>query len=217
LKSNCSDTSTAQDVVACWSDSSPDIDLLAPGAYVSSTGTGGGISTYLGTSQAAPHAAAVAALLKQSLPALSVDQIIERMKSTGTNVTDDLDDANPQTNRQTPRVDARVALLTSDDEDFDGDGCNNGQEYGPDEHTGGRRNPVLPWDYMNPTGDGMNRVDDILAVVNQYLVDQGEPGYTEATDRTYIGPNPWNLGPPNGTQRVDDIIGIRAQYLHDCA
>lgn len=216
LKSSCSDPTTAADVVACWSDSSPDLDLLAPGAYVTSTGRTGPTSTFLGTSQASPHAAAVAALAREALPGLALDQIIHRMKSTGTIITDDLDDGDPDTMRQTPRIDARVALLTNDNADYDGDGCTNGQEYGPDRNLGGQRNPLWEWDYMNPTGDGQNRVDDILMVVGQYFVDAGEPGYLQATDRSYVGPYLWSLGPPNGLQRIDDVIASISQYFADC-
>lgn len=31
-----------------------------------------------------------------------------------------------------------------------------------------------------------------------------------------MGPNPWNLGPPNGQQRVNDIRNVVKQYGHDC-
>jgi subtilisin family serine protease len=216
LKSSCSDPVTAADQVACWSDSSPELDILAPGGYITSTSRTGGSVAYIGTSQAAPHVAALSALVKEALPALTLDDIFWRMRATGTVLTDDLDDANPDTNRQTPRIDARVALLLDDNEDYDGDGCTNGQEYGTDQNTGGMRNPLLEWDYMNPTGDGMNRVDDVIAVVEQYFIDEGEPEYTTATDRTYIGPHAWSLGPPNGRQRIDDVIAAITQYFADC-
>jgi hypothetical protein len=81
------------------------------------------------------------------------------------------------------------------------------------------------YDYFNPTSDGMNRVDDIVKVVNQYFKDDNDanpglppyaPGYNPGTDRTVLGPNQWNLGPPNGTQRVVDILNIVKQYFHDC-
>ena len=63
-------------------------------------------------------------------------------------------------------------------------------------------------------------------VVNQYHKDDtdGNPGlppyiadYDPDTDRTTLGPNAWNLGPPNGQQRVDDILNAVYQYQHDCA
>jgi subtilisin family serine protease len=227
-ETDCTDQTTKADQVACWSNSDDTLDLLAPGARITSTGMGGGLSTYRGTSQAAPHAAGVAALLMQAVPGLSVDEIENRMKLTGTMITDDLHDNNANTNRQTPRIDARVALLTDPTQDYDGDGCPNGKEFGNNERLGGRRNPLNPWDYFNPTHDGKNRADDILAVVRQYNKNRylpsppnppntPNPDYTTATDRSFVGPNPWNLGPPDGLQRGDDILMAIAQYGHDCS
>jgi len=107
-----------------------------------------------------------------------------------------------------------------------GDGCPDYEELGPNQGLGGLRDPFNPWDYFNPTHDGENRTDDILMVVNQYHKDDNdanpglppyEPGYNPDTDRTYVGPNAWNLGPPNGQQRTDDILAEVAQYHHDCS
>ena len=85
------------------------------------------------------------------------------------------------------------------------------------ETSGGRRDPKNPWDYFNPTHDHQNRVDEILKVVHQFFKDIGNPAYTTDTDRTLLGPNAWNLGPPNGLQRVDDILNQVKQYFHDCS
>ncbi len=72
----------------------------------------------------------------------------------------------------------------------------------------------------------MNRGDDIMAVVDAYYMDDNDgtpglppyaPGYNPDTDRALVGPNAWNLGPPNGLQRVDDILNQVKQYFHDCA
>jgi hypothetical protein len=110
--------------------------------------------------------------------------------------------------------------------DYDGDGCPDSKEGGPNELAGGRRNPQNPHDYFNPSADGVNRVDDILLVVQAYFDDDSdgnpglppyEPGYNPDYDRTYVGPLAWNLGPPNGLQRVDDILNQVKQYFHDCA
>ena len=38
----------------------------------------------------------------------------------------------------------------------------------------------------------------------------------EDYDRSYVGPNPWNLGPPSGQILVDDILRVLKQYFHDC-
>ncbi len=101
--------------------------------------------------------------------------------------------------------------------DTDGDGCTDEQENGPDEKAGGRRDYKNPWDYFNPTGDGLNRVDDILAVVSHYYLRKGQDGYDEKYDRTYLGPNDWNLGPPDGRILVDDVLHAVRSYFHDCA
>jgi hypothetical protein len=113
--------------------------------------------------------------------------------------------------------------------DNDGDGCLDKVEarYQPgSEMYGGRRDPTNPWDYFNPRHDHQNRVDDILLVVHQFFKDDwdvnpGLPpymaGYNPDTDRTLLGPNAWNLGPPNGQQRVDDILHIVHQFFHDCS
>ena len=112
--------------------------------------------------------------------------------------------------------------------DADGDGCPNVNEQQAaigSEFSGGRRDFLNPFDYFNPTGDGLNRVDEILAVVNQYFDDayldspsdtMSNPSYNPGTDRTWLGPENWALGPPNGLQRVDDILNALKQYFHDC-
>ena len=115
--------------------------------------------------------------------------------------------------------------------DTDGDGCPDvkEQQTAPGSQTsGGLRDYLNPWDYFEPTHNGQNRINDILLVVHQYFIDQylpsppnppntPNPAYTTNTDRTTIGPNPWNLGPPNGQQRVDDILRVVQQYFHDCS
>ncbi len=217
-KTSCSDLGTAPDEVACWSDSDDSLDLLAPGAAITSTGSGGGMSVFLGTSQAAPHAAGVAALLLQAFPGLSVDELESRMKATGTLLTDDLDDGDAATNRTTPRVDARVALL-ADSEDSDGDGCANVEEFGSDAGVGGRRNPLNPWDFYDVNGDGIvNVFGDILPVANAFGPSTG-PNYDPSLDRSPPPPgaDPWDLGPPDGTITIDDILAVAAQFGHSCA
>ncbi len=103
--------------------------------------------------------------------------------------------------------------------DYDGDGCSDLAEINLNPKKGGKRDSVNPYDYLNPTGDGLNRVDDILAVVGQYFHDDpvGQTDWNSTTDRTGIlGGQAWNLGPPNGIQRVDDILAAVKHYFHDC-
>jgi PKD repeat protein/subtilisin family serine protease len=81
----CTDSSTAADQVACFSDSASFLSLLAPGSII----TAGGY-TFSGTSQATPHAAGAAAVLQSenlSTP-LTVDQVSARLEATGSPVTD---------------------------------------------------------------------------------------------------------------------------------
>ena len=111
-------------------------------------------------------------------------------------------------------------LCDGADSDADGDGCLNTDEQQTllgSERAGGRRDYLNPFDYFNPTNDRRNRIDDILRVVEQYFIDQGNSNYTAHTDRILVGQNAWNLGMPNGLQRVDDILNIVKQYFHDCA
>lgn len=55
-----------QDGVASFTNVSPELDLMAPGVGIESSGLGGGTDTKSGTSMAAPHASGCAALLLQS-------------------------------------------------------------------------------------------------------------------------------------------------------
>ena len=105
-------------------------------------------------------------------------------------------------------------------QDSDGDGCIDVREVqtAPDsQRTGGLRNPKDPWDYFNPTGDGRNRVDDILAEVQHFGSTVGDPGYDTKYDRTYTGPYMWISGPPDGSVMVADILAVIRQFGHDCA
>jgi len=104
---------TAADKVACWSNSDPSLDLLAPGCSIGSTGMNQFISVMCGTSQATPHAAAVAALVAGATSTITPNQIERVLESTGVVLTD------PANGVTTPRVDALAAF------DFDTDGILN--------------------------------------------------------------------------------------------
>lgn len=102
------------------------------------------------------------------------------------------------------------------DSDTDGDGCTDSEELGASPRLGGQRDPDNPWDYFNPTRDGTNRIDDVIAVMDHYFASEGEPAYDPIYDRSYLGPNYWNLGAPDSQIRVDDILHVAKQFFHDC-
>ncbi|MCH8850612.1 MAG: S8 family serine peptidase [Chloroflexi bacterium] len=237
------DASTFVDQVACFSQSSDLLDLLAPGAQTTTTGIGGVALTTAGTSFFSPAAIGVAALLKEALPGITPDEIVEVLTRTGVPVTDDFDPANVRT---TPRVDARAAVL---DDDFDLDGCTNGQEFGDNPEHGGVRNPEYFWDFYDvwthTSGiwerDGFITLFDVMATAArfgpsvyfnpsfysdpeaEYLANALSPPASEtewnaAYDRgPLIGPNTWDRGPPDGTINIaQDILAVAAQFGHTC-
>lgn len=59
------------------------VDVTAPGVLIASTAIGGGVEVRTGTSQAAPHAAGVAALIRQLRPNFSPKQVRETLQRGG--------------------------------------------------------------------------------------------------------------------------------------
>jgi len=100
----CAEATTAVDQVACFSNSSSMLDVLAPGAWIESATLGGGQRGDAGTSMATPHVAAVAALLLQVNRFLSPDTLEAQLITTGVPVRD------ARNGRVTPRVDAFAAV-----------------------------------------------------------------------------------------------------------
>lgn len=89
----CTDATTAVDKVACFSNSNALLDLMAPGAVITSTARNGGTTSMTGTSQAAPHVAGAAALLLhyrnlQNGGNLTPSQLQSVLNTTGVMVTD---------------------------------------------------------------------------------------------------------------------------------
>ncbi|MEX2158565.1 MAG: S8/S53 family peptidase [Dehalococcoidia bacterium] len=237
----CEDVTSAVDGAACLSNATTDLDMLGPGALTTAPWPGGGTLTGAGTSAAAPHVAAVAALMKQARPNLTPAQLEERLEETGTWVDDDLNDGNPASTLWKPRIDARVALLTNDAADYDQDGCSNGEEFGTNVELGGQRNPLDFWDFFDTPSPTRNKLvdlnNDIFGVAGRFGAnDNGGmapinrnsnplttpappvPAYHPAFDRSpAIGPNAWNLGPPDGIiDLFNDILPVAAQFGHTC-
>ncbi|MDE2963493.1 MAG: S8 family serine peptidase [Acidobacteriota bacterium] len=97
-------TETTRDEVSDFSNSSPDLDLLAPGRWIRSSVPGYGFGRAGGTSGAAPHVAGAWAVLKSKAPNASVEQVLSALKSTGVSVTDS------RNNITRPRIQVDAAL-----------------------------------------------------------------------------------------------------------
>ncbi|KAA0232600.1 MAG: hypothetical protein JJLCMIEE_03326 [Acidimicrobiales bacterium] len=108
-------TADTNDTVQWWSNSSSALDLLAPGASITSSVPGGGTATWSGTSMATPHVTGAWAVVAEADPAASVSEIEAALESAGVSVTD------PENGRVTPRIDLPGAL-GYDGEGDDGDG-----------------------------------------------------------------------------------------------
>lgn len=87
--------------------------MFAAGAFVTATGSSGGTSTYGGTSQAAPMAAACATALKQAAPASTVEQRMDAMKLSLTSIGDSA------SGRSYPFLDCRDAVRLVDPSRFE--------------------------------------------------------------------------------------------------
>lgn len=100
---NCTDFQTGADVPVCSSDGNAYLDFYAPGATITSDGLHGTTAQKAGTSMAAPHVAAAAALLFATKPSATVDEVEAVLKETGKPITD------PRNGVTTPRIDLEKA------------------------------------------------------------------------------------------------------------
>lgn len=100
----CQDATTGADQVTCFTNSNETTDVFAPGSRITSTGRGGGTSTFSGTSQASPMTAACAALLLEAEPSLSPHELEMLLKRSSTLVT------SPTNGLSFPRVDCEQSL-----------------------------------------------------------------------------------------------------------
>jgi hypothetical protein len=119
------------------------------------------------------------------------------------------------------------------DYDTDDDGCADGEEMGPSESLGGRRNALNFWDFFDvPTGPMLVR-DQAVSVADQSAIvarfgSSGDaygdplstpaapPAYHTSYDRSPLGPDAWDLGPANGSITIQDLTLAIAQFSHSC-
>jgi len=112
---DCADITTAADKVTCFSNSSNDLNLLAPGAQISAAGM-----TLFGTSQAAPHVSGAAAVLRSAFPGDSLNDTQSRLLNSGVPVTDQ------RNGIETPRLSFQNICSVSDqDNDCTADSADN--------------------------------------------------------------------------------------------
>jgi hypothetical protein len=81
-------STTKSDTMSSFSNSSPLVELLAPGSSINSSVPGGGFAVFNGTSMATPHVAGAWADLKEVSPSASVSTILSALQSTGKPITD---------------------------------------------------------------------------------------------------------------------------------
>ena len=77
-------TSDVDDTLSNFSNFGADVDLIAPGSCIRSTGFTGGYATMSGTSMAAPHVAGGAALYRANNPTATPAQVKSALQSGGT-------------------------------------------------------------------------------------------------------------------------------------
>jgi len=90
--------------------------------------------------------------------------------------------------------------------DTDGDGCTDATEMTT------MFDYLDPWDFFDPSHDGLHRVVDIILVMQEYGIDSDEGGYTTTTDRSFDG----LPAAPDGRVRSDDVLMVVDLYFVDC-
>jgi subtilisin family serine protease len=100
----CFDETTSAETIACFSNVSRALALVAPGVWTESTAPGGGKAISAGTSNASPMAAGVAALVLQADDSLRPSELERLLKNTGDSVR------HPKVSLSFPLVNALAAI-----------------------------------------------------------------------------------------------------------
>ena len=81
-------STTKQDAISSFSNSSPMVELLAPGSAINSSVTGDAFGVKSGTSMATPHVTGAWAILKEQNTSATVSEILLALSASGLNITD---------------------------------------------------------------------------------------------------------------------------------
>jgi subtilisin-like proprotein convertase family protein len=100
----CTDQPASPDGIVCFSNSTSDLSLLAPGAFWNVVTKGGGQDSFSGTSPATAAASGAVVLLRQARPDLSPIGLVGVLRSTGKGIAD------PRNGVVTPRIDTLSAV-----------------------------------------------------------------------------------------------------------
>ena len=100
----CTDSNTARDKIACFTNRGLNLDLLAPGVDINSSVLNGTYGQKSGTSMATPHVSGAALLLKEYSNELTPAQIETALKNSGASIYDSA------TGLTFPRIDVLNAL-----------------------------------------------------------------------------------------------------------
>ena len=114
------------------------------------------------------------------------------------------------------QYDANGNVIRKTNADTDHDRCpdkNELQTAVGSQTSGGLRNPNSRWDWMDPTKDGMNRVNDILWVVQRFYQTDAES--VDEADRG-LGRQRRNTTQGDGKIRVNDILNAVHFFHNDC-
>lgn len=116
---SCSDENTSADMVACYSNSSSILDVLAPSSYANTTGLSGALTwgfewNFGGTSAACPYVAGTIAVIQEAAKDLTGNyltpsEVKNLLVSNGDQIIDHRSGAN---NRSKPRINIANALQT---------------------------------------------------------------------------------------------------------
>jgi subtilisin family serine protease len=230
--SGARDYSTAADRMTSFTQRSADLDILAPGAMLTSTARGGGFTTMAGTSMATPVIAASAAILHQALDAngqghlATQDYLLSIMQQTGVTVIDgdDEDDNVTNTGLSFKRIDlaAAVASLVAEAPNtpstiglFSPGGS---MFYLRDDNSAGAADAMFQY---GPTGTGWTQLagdwdgDGNVTVGlyhaasgNYYLKDSNQSGNADATFRFGPAGAGWRPAVGDWDGDGDDTIGL---------